>query len=461
MSSIPKAKKSRTKAPKNRPQSTSALSQPVVEDASSTFSFSSFSPKGDLFAYVSLSIDKHRLRIYDTVTGQSISEHVVDSARVTTLAWTQFDPSEGQKFASVDGDESPKKKRKKRNSLAAQGEAAERSDAPQVVVLGLSDGSLLLFSPSHARVLRTLSHPSSTAAILSLDFSTSGDNASTIYTSSADGSIRLWDARNSNYLASWKDSDRIPFTSISVRRSPEAEDDEHVHILAAHTSIKLLSAEIPSSSSTSLDPDELAAFTGHASNVTSLHWQPAQSEGEPSRHFISMAERDRHVCLWEVPDAGSKEGKLSASIPLDSDARQISVSSAEKHNLLVLSASGRISVFSPSSDLAARLIVSAKRTPGAVKVVSASFMHDQEGRIRVARIAGGVRPVFDIVQYLDDSGEFIPDVNVVSDVSADMLDTDQGVQGATNKRYAESTRLAVRSGTALGHTRACGQRGHA
>lgn len=62
MASTPsKSKTPRNKPPKGRPVTTSAISQPTVEDASSTHPLSSFSPKGELFAFLSPAVDKHRL----------------------------------------------------------------------------------------------------------------------------------------------------------------------------------------------------------------------------------------------------------------------------------------------------------------------------------------------------------------------------------------------------------------
>ncbi|KAA1468390.1 NUC189-domain-containing protein [Dentipellis sp. KUC8613] len=462
--STPKSKKARVKPPRGRPASTSALSHPVVENSSSVFSLSSFSPKGDLFAYISLSIDKHRLRVYDTVSGQSVTEHVVDAGRVTALSWSQFDPSEGNKTSAPDEDLSSKKKRKKRNSTGGAAVVVEQANAPQVVVLGLSNGSVLIFSPSHGRILRTLSHPSSTASILSLDISTT-DNATTLYTSSSDGLLHLWDARTSNHLASWKDSARIPFTSIRVRKDVDGEDDDHASLLLAHHSIRLYSTPLPSSISDTLDPQEKASFTGHASNITDLRWEESKSEGEPPRRFVSAAEADRIVYLWEVPDSASKEGKLLASMPLDSDARQVAFSSSRKQDLLVLSASGKVSVFTPSPDVSAsspakkgkhkvhtltprstvRVTTKGRAT---VKLASASFVHDQEGRVRVAWMVGGLRPMFEVIQYLDDAGNFIPDATSFREDATSALATeDQGTVGAPTKRYAEAPNLAVRSGT--------------
>lgn len=404
-STTPKSKKGKT-APRGRPTSSSILSQPVVEDASSLTALSTFSPKGNYFAFLSLAIDKHRLRVHDTATGQSIAEHIVQDARVATLSWAELDSPE-QQGGPMEEDDTPKKKRKKRNSRAAQASATNTSETSQVVLLGLSNGSLLVFSPSHGRVLRTLSHSSSTTAILSLSIS---QNSSSIWTSSADSSVHVWNAHSGEHLSSWKTDDRIPCTSLSLRQS---DSDGQIEYLLAHHSIRLLStASTSSSASGSSKPKELGTFTGHASNITSLDWVDSASKGSIPKRFVSMAEADRHVYVWEVPEAPATEGKLVASIPLDSDARQVSV---HGRHLLVLSASGNISVFELDSEsssssptkkskqkvptLSPRSTISirTKRGTTPVEVVSAAAVPGEEGHVRVARLIGGVRPLFDVV----------------------------------------------------------------
>jgi len=109
-----KSKKTKTKPPSGRPASTSQLSQPIAEGASVLTALSSFSPKGDLFAFISLAIDKHRLRVYDTTSGQSVAEHVLDSSKVTTLTWSNLDLSEGPTIE--DPPHPPLKKQRKRPS---------------------------------------------------------------------------------------------------------------------------------------------------------------------------------------------------------------------------------------------------------------------------------------------------------------------------------------------------------
>lgn len=404
MDSTPtKNKKPRTKTPRGRPAAMSSLSQPAVQDASSMSSFSLFSPHGDLFAFLSLAIDKHRLRVYDTVSGQAVAEHLVEDARVTSLAWARFDPA----HLAADGEErSPRKKRKK----GGVSETTQSSPSPQVVGLGLSDGSVLLFSSSHGRVIRTLSHPTSSAAVVfvAAEESTRG---TTIWTSSSDGVIRLWDALKGTLLDTWKSDDRIPYTALALRPTT---DKDRSDILAAHHSIHLLSVPATAQTPEAQKLSERATFTGHASSIKSLRW------GTPSR-FLSAAEVDRFVNVWEVPRTSSGspvgEGKMIASIPLDTDVRSIVLKaspqdSEQQQTLLALSASGKIFVFPLPAEISPDAISKKSKIPTldpksvitpttkgtkTADVAAAVFVQGEEGRIRVARLAGGIKPIFDLV----------------------------------------------------------------
>ncbi|KAJ7630480.1 hypothetical protein FB45DRAFT_978816 [Roridomyces roridus] len=454
MASTGKSKKNSSKAPRGRPAATSVISQPVVEDASYLTALSSFSTKGNLFAFLSLAVDKHRLRVYDTATGQSVAEHVVDSARVSSLTWSNFDPSETSRPA-VDAEEPPnKKKRKKRNSEVGVEGSPQVTTAIEVVVLGLSDGTVLFFSPTHGRIIRTLSHSSSTAAILSVVLTQrEGSTTPTTWTSGSDGTIRLWNAQKNEILGSWKNEDRIPYSSMAIR--PTAEEDR-VDLLVANHSIKLLST---SSDTLTEKPAQLASFTGHASPIKCVQWDASQT---PPARFMTMADGDR-IDL-------RRRGKMVASVQLDSDARTISLSlsspiPSERQNLLTLTASGKISIFPIPTELVppasssrtphkvstllprSNLSVSVKKGSSGAQVVNASFAAGVSGHIRVARIVGGVRPVFDLVQYLDDKGDFIPEVTI-EDFKANMIT--ESVSAAPNKRYTESGSVAVRSGAELG-----------
>ena len=413
MPSTAPSKKQKNKPPKGRPVSNSALSQPVLQDNLSLATFSAFSPSANLFAFVSLAVDKHRLRVHDTTTGRSVSEYIVDSARVTALSWATFRNLKSLSGGQEPDDSAPRKKRKKRDSLVPQPDS--EPEAILVVVLGLSTGSVILFSPSHARVIRTLSHPSSTSPILSLDICTNiAGGALTLLTSGADSFIRTWNAQTGELLSSSNTDDRSPGTSLSLRPGLESE---HPSFLLAHHSIRLLSTSSDSLLTPPQKFTEEARFTGHASNITTLRWQPSEHESQTPRRFASIAESDRHVHIWEVPSVHGSEGKLVASAPLDSDARHISFSlSPNNPSLLVLSASGRVTIFTPTVDQAATktskknkekvatllprssAIISFRRSTTTAQVVNASF--EQDGRIRVAWLAGGVKPMFEVVVSL-------------------------------------------------------------
>ncbi|KAI0320975.1 WD40-repeat-containing domain protein [Amylostereum chailletii] len=442
------SKKARTKPPRGRPQSTSALSQPLAQDVVSSSTLSTFSPSGAFFAFLSLAIDKHRIRIYDTTTCQSIAEHTLDSSRVTALEWAHFDTS--SKIHAEADDDGPRKKRKKRPSLTTS--AATPDLAPEVVLLGLSDGTLLVYSPSHARVLRTLSHPSSTSPIIALDTSSAISPTLTVWSSGTDSSLRLWNVHQGTQLSSTKIDDRIPCTAIRAYPAQE-DDDAPTRILMAHHRIRLLSTAPSSSLSDSTKPKEIAAFTGHASNVTAIRWQ-----SKNARHFASIAEGDRHIQLWAVPEPGAGEGALVASLPLDTDARCISFASQSgRAPLLALSASGRVAIF----DVAAATAPKEKAKTTAVgsrtnirppkqgsPIVAAAFTG--EGSVRVARLIGGVKPVFDVVRYMDDIGEYLPEIALSPVDPAAMADSSAATSAAPNRRFSESDGLTVGSGLELG-----------
>lgn len=402
MPSSSKSKKTQPKPPRGRPAATSAISQPVVEDASYLTALSSFSPSGSFFAYISLAVDKHRLRIYDTTGGQSVAEHILDSARVAALTWGSLEAlGDKNDETSV----SPSRKRKKR-----EGNAPEESSALEVAILGLSNGQIALMSPAHGRVVKTLSHATCTAAILSV-VCTANDHQ-TIWTSGADGNIRLWNVHGNEMLGSWTIDDRIPCSCLAVR---PAESSGQTDILVANHSIRLLSTDSRSDANlNSQKPQQLASFTGHASLIKHLQWDTSQT---PANRFVSLAEADRVISIWEVPAKPDTPGKMVASVQLDSDARTIALkssSASETQTLLTLAASGKVSVFPipaellpPASTkstqhkvstlLPRSTLATSNKGPTAPQVVAASFVNGIEGRIRIARIVAGIKPVFNVV----------------------------------------------------------------
>ncbi|KAF5338420.1 hypothetical protein D9758_012223 [Tetrapyrgos nigripes] len=442
-------KKNKSKTSKSRPAATASVSQPVVEDASYLTALSSFSPDGNLFSYLSLAVDKHRLRIYNTVTGQSEAEYIAASARVSALSWCEF-------LENTTDDDSVPTKKKRRKSQSGEN-AAQKKTKTLLVGLGLSNGTVQFFSPTHGRVLWTLSHSSSTSAILSIVSVMQQDESPNVWTSGTDGVVRLWNVHKNELLGSWKNEDRIPYSCMTAR--PGTHDDNAMDILAASHSIRLLATD---SNLSSQNLRELASFTGHSSWIKSLQWDASQA---PSQRFVSMAEADRVVSIWQVPQSTS-QGHMVASVQLDSDARAISLTSSaslSKSTLLTLSASGRICIYPMPEELSSENSKKSQKLPtllprstlstssqnaATTQVVAASFVEQEPGRVLVARIVEGIRPVFNVVQYQDETGNFVSEV-IIEDVKPGSAT--ESSRGAPNNRYTESSTLAVGSGIQIGH----------
>jgi U3 small nucleolar RNA-associated protein 5 len=384
-SAVKRSKKSRVKPPKSRPETT--FSTP--HDPASSRGLSQLSRDGEHFAFLSLSVDKHRLRVYSTRTSQSIAEHVVESGRVTCLQWARLDLT-GNHDAPADGSETPspsKKKRKTRDTINTKQAPPE----VHLVLLGLSDGSVCCFSHSHGRVVRVLSHAKNPAPVHAITTSESLLHRHSLWSTDANGTIFCWDVRTGGVTGTWKSGSTTPYSSIAIR--PPTDEDAPLQLAAAHRSIQLLSLDSPQLNATS-KVEELATFTGHASLVSNIYWET------PSR-FVTFAESDRFLYVWEVPEADSNQGHIAFSAPLDSDVRSLSLSASQ---LLAISASGRIYVFSIPSDSSSSshvvsleplsaIAVSYKKASSNVEVVSAAFL--PRGQLRIATISGGVKPVFD------------------------------------------------------------------
>ena len=421
-SGVKKSKKARVKPPKSRPET--AFS--TAHDAISSRGLSQFSQDGEYFAFLSLPVDKHRLRVYSTQTSKSIAEYVVESGRVVCLQWAHLDLT-GNQDTPAGGSETPSPSKKKRRTRdATTSETKQTSPGVQAVVLGLSDGSISCFSHSHGRVIRALSHPKNTTSVQAITTSKSSSHRHNLWSTDSDGTTFCWDVRTGEIVGTWKSGSPTSYSAISIR--PSTDEDAPLQLIAAHRSIQLLSLD-PPRSNTASRAKELAAFTGHASLISNIYWTT------PSR-FITFAESDRFLYVWEVPEVDSNQGHVVFSAPLDSDVRSLSISA---NQLLAISASGRISVFSLPSDSPSSsnvvnieplstIALSYKKASANVEVVSASFL--PRGQLRIATVSGGIKPVFDTTvrhtlfrlfnskltttqQYKSPDGSYISEVGVV------------------------------------------------
>lgn len=402
------------KPPKSRPQST--FNKAVPEGAARHRHLSAFSPKGNEFALVSLALDKHRLRVFDVSSSRIVAEHTFDDARVTCLAWASL-PDEDEP--------SPAKKRKKHSG----GESSMLNPpAAYAIALGLSSGGVCLFSATHGRVLRTLSHATSSSAVTAV----SGADG-TVWASSNDGTLRSWNPASGESIGSWKR--QRPSCRLGVR--PGSNE-----LLECANDARLATFDDDDG------PEDVCRISGHASDIVDVAWGRS-----PSTRLVTCADGDRVVHVWDIPDSG--EGALLATMPLDSDVVSVSLSSEQV--LLAVTASGK-AYLAPlptklskkkTANIEAQSTISiAVKGLGEGNIAAASFRSEQVGRICIVRIAGGVRPVFETIRYTNDDGEYVADV-VVKQSDAGLATTLDSAMHV-NKRYREHTTLAVQSGVAPG-----------
>ncbi|KAF8305535.1 hypothetical protein DL93DRAFT_310885 [Clavulina sp. PMI_390] len=430
------SKKAQRSKSKSRPVGTTALSEPLIAEASSAASFTAFSPSGLLFAHVALAVDKHRLRIFDTESGKAVAETVFQNSRVSAIHWTQQSsgggatPGEGESIESANNDDA-RRKRAKRKSVSG-------ATVEHVLAIGFMNGTVAIFSPRQGEITKTFSSSTISSSILSITSPLSASDSSSVsslpaslWTSSSNGQVCAWDLQSGKLLTTLRTKNAASqYTAIAVRSSGTTPSSSH--LLAAHHRIQLFgafqSAE-PSSSS-----PEYASFTGHASPVFALQWasspvSPHSSSSSPQQKlsFISAAEGDRFACIWQVPDIeddedydsddeeAAPEGVLAASIPLDTDVRAVaySSSSAGGQFALALSASGALRIFVPptvpnvsSKGKGVEPVTSVAGTtvssiPSSPPIVSAAFDPQSAGMVRVARLVNGVRPVFErVVRFI-------------------------------------------------------------
>ncbi|PPQ63713.1 hypothetical protein CVT24_004293 [Panaeolus cyanescens] len=433
----------KAKATKSRPESTSALAQNGISSSSSLNSlFSAFSPDTSLFAVATLAVDRHRLRIYNTSTAAAVAEYTVENGQITSFTWGVLSLSKSS--PQQDGSSPSKRKKKKVDNASSASESLD-----QVVVLGLSTGTILVFSPSQAKVVRKLSHHASTSAITSITFDPS--KPTLVFSSTADSVIQTWDLEKDALVDNWKNDSRIPFTTVSIR--PSSKDDKRFFV-AAHHEIRLFST------STTVHgegekPVQVASYTGHASSVKSIQWSS-------SSKFLSSAEGDRFIYLWDS-DTATTNARPSASISLDADVRKSHclTETSDKTVLATLSSSNKIFVVpipdplpktvdtrqntSTTPTLLPRATVSDLSKPSAIDAPILDLVLSKDKRtLLIARWVKGVRPVFDSIRYKDEDGEFIRNI-MLEEVSTSIIEN-ESQQLPVNKRYVEPTSLGVTSG---------------
>ncbi|KAG8830090.1 Small subunit (SSU) processome component [Serendipita sp. 399] len=420
-----KQKKAAQNVANARKINTSSLSQPVNADAAPLASLNAFSPNHQWFAFLSLAVDKHRLRVFDTTTGVSIAEYTLQVSSVTSLQWGTLATDSGKTVQS--------KKRKR----STQDSGPKAAPGTPLVLLGLENGGIVFFSPTQGSAILTLSHPSATRAVL--DVKTDLDEQR-VWTTSEDGVIRLWDAKTSHIICSWTSESKLPYSRLAIRTRNPLESSSTQHVLAANHSIDYLELQLDSLDEEAVKATRLSTFSGHVTDLLSLQWISSSSD----LRFITTAERDRFLQGWNVPKRG--EGRIAFSASADGDIRKAHISQ-DGNYVLALSSSGLISIFKTppatstvttpleAESVVGILVSKDKKTSEPAQILDACFVSDQQGTLRVTRLLDGARLVFHVVRFTDDQGAVLPEVQIkVTDPKLG-----QGLDAIiTSRRYKEN-----------------------
>ncbi|WFD33535.1 Small subunit (SSU) processome component [Malassezia cuniculi] len=398
------AKSKAQKPPKSRPASTSALAQPLQ---TSRTCLTAFAPGAGLFAHVAQAVDRHRVRVFSTDSTAVADYLLPESLACRTLAWTSVEAP------------APDASKKKRKGARKSADGARRVP---LLALGMADGSVLLFSPQQAKVVRVLASVSPDATNSSIVSLSAGD---LLWGVTASGWVQGWDLSN--------DDERAPPVThfLADQKQPVSLVSASERLVAAHHAIALFSLEDK--------PAPLGSYTGHITPVTHAVWTGASG-------FVTAAADDRSVYYWSTEDAGARAAQPRAMAALDAPPRVV----VAHDGLVVIStARGTIRVYrvpQTSAGTVAQLDEVARVAVvggEATDIVDAEFAGDS---LRFARLVKGVKVVLDDAVFRR-NGSILETVTVQCGVSRREEPSD-----AAPQRYREAAGSAGQRAELPGHT---------
>ena len=432
------AKSKAAKPPKSRAVSTSTLAQPHMSAQSAYLG--AFSPDASLYAHVSQAVDRHRVRVYTSAASAAAAASSVladylmpEALECRAIAWVHLG-------AAASAPASHKKRRAPASGKQRADEDAGRA-APHLA-LGTSDGSVLLFSPQQAKVVRVLVASSPDSAAAGFSSLTYSDVDHTLYGTTERGWVQGW------HLAqvAAEGTERVPpsvhflpdsRTPTSLARAAPAG----ARLATAHHAIAL--HELPSAG----EPACVARYTGHVTPVTHIAFV-----GEHG--FVSAAADDRHLYYWDAAHRGERPGQPVAMLSLDAPARHVQVSHTQREAfplLFVITQRGTARLYrampgearsksgvAPLEQLAE---VHVEGAAASDELVHGAFLADGDV-LRLARLIKGVKVVLDDARMRDAaSGTLLPEVRL-SAGSARGADADGD---APTQRYRDTSGAGART----------------
>ncbi|KAG0178759.1 WD repeat-containing protein 43 [Apophysomyces sp. BC1034] len=373
----------------------------------------------DHFALVSHGIDRHRLRIFNVRSGTVNNDYASENKeQFTSLTWGNIIDS-GDLGQTMDS-----KINKKRKTAALT----------KVVALGTHTGAIVLYSLVHGAIVRRLSG-AHTMPVTDFVIHKAGTKGFSV---SEDNYIVEWNIEEAREVRKWK------------------ADVKHVHTLKLSHDGKKLAAAGHTISLWDLTTQQVVKkFMGHASVVTELAFSQEDDV------LMSIAEDDRYVNVWDANVDNNNTNNLT-SLTLENNAAHIDFSATET-SVMAVSQDGLVGVWqnaaSPASTTtggsrrkiirsmtrsadATIKVVSSQSEQAVIPILSARFVMDNEGKsIMIAR-GSSVKPMFEVVQYVNtETGAMLDDITLTRQPMSNLLIDEASVAAAnlktTRKAYNE------------------------
>ncbi|KAI9321044.1 WD40-repeat-containing domain protein [Dichotomocladium elegans] len=379
------------------------------------------SPSAELFAIVTHSVDRHRLRIFSTRSGTVSNDYSAENKeRFTSLTWG----------AVVDngnlGHPTEVKPGKKRRT----------KDTIQVVALGTHTGSILIYSLAHGMIVKRLAD-AHTTPVADFVLNRAGTKG---YSIAEDGYIVEWDIEQEKEISKWKANEK------NVRRLALSHNESTLAV-AGHT-IALWNLK---------DRQAFKKFTGHASLVKQLKFS------QEDDLLISIADDDRYVNVWDAQSTNDNINNLTA-LTLENNAAQIDFSLTEPA-VLAVSEDGLVGIWENASSSgvttgprhrrkAARAttrqpesnikVVDSNEEEANIPIISACFVVDHNGKAVMIARGSSFLPSFEVVRFVnEETGALMDDIVLTRKRTvSSLIDNDSVALNnlkTTHKKYNEAS----------------------
>ncbi|KAI7866027.1 WD40-repeat-containing domain protein [Spinellus fusiger] len=377
----------------------------------------------DHFALVTHSIDRHRLRIFNVRSGTVNNDHSGEKTeKFTSLTWGNV------KDDGALGQITENKANKKRRGI---------TNVNKVVALGTHAGVVIMYSLVHGAIIKRLSG-SHTLPVHDFVLNKAGTRG---YSLAQDNYIVEWDVDEEKEIRKWKaDVKNAHKLKLSHDETRLATAGHTISLwdLATHTVIK--------------------KYTGHASCVTQLNFS------HQNDILVSIAEDDRYVNVWDAQLTNDNTNNLT-SLTLENNATQIVFSETET-TVLAVSEDGMVGIWqnagsstpaSASSGSRRKIIrsmtrpadinikvVSHQNNDIAIPIIAAQFVVDANGKSVMIARGSSVKPVFEVVPYVnEETGAILDTIVLERQVISNLLIDDASIAVSnlktTRKAYDESS----------------------